>query len=207
MQTRTTTTTTERKLSKDAKQCTETERRHGSWLTDDVEKRIFVKSFWQMWWKKREMENGKLTRLPIDANANDHDDDGSARMWAMRENKGNELQAKDNTGKPSYTWPWTIGREHGRWRVGEGEGEEGSCDSSQRKWKTCDLVDRLIRGICEIVWTPIEAWLCIANKHDRSGPHPRLLSIAWWHAHAKALRFSGRLPDGDRLWCHCQCRR
>lgn len=45
------------------------------------------------------MENGKLTRLPIDANANDdHDDDGSAKMWAMRENKGNELKAKDNTG-------------------------------------------------------------------------------------------------------------
>lgn len=60
------------------------------------------------------MENGKLTRLPIDANAkaNDHDDDdGSAKMWAMRENKGNELKAKDNTGKPSYTWPRTIGRE------------------------------------------------------------------------------------------------
>lgn len=42
------------------------------------------------------MENGKLTRLPIDANANaydDDDDDGSAKMWAMRENKGNELKA------------------------------------------------------------------------------------------------------------------
>lgn len=62
--------------------------------------------------REREMENGKLTRLPIDANANDDDDDdGSAKMWAMRENKGNELKAKDNTGKPSYTWPRTIGRE------------------------------------------------------------------------------------------------
>lgn len=43
MQTRT--TTTERKLSKDAKQCTETERRHGSWLTDDVEKKDFCQEF------------------------------------------------------------------------------------------------------------------------------------------------------------------
>lgn len=79
------------------------------------------------------MENGKLTRLPIDANANDDDDDGSAKMWAMRENKGNELKAKDNTGKPSYTWPRTINRERESTGDGEGEGEVGSCDSSQRK--------------------------------------------------------------------------
>lgn len=82
MQTR---TTIERRI-------TGTERRHGSWLTDrqkvesvEEEKRIFVKSFWQM-------ENGKLTRLPIDANvnanANDHHDDGSAKMWAVARTKG-----------------------------------------------------------------------------------------------------------------------
>lgn len=81
------------------------------------------------------MENGKLTRLPIDANANDDDDDdGSAKMWAMRENKGNELKAKDNTGEPSYTWPRTINRVRERVRaIEKEEGEEGSCDSSQRK--------------------------------------------------------------------------
>lgn len=70
------------------------------------------------------MENGKLTRLPIDANANDDDDDGgSAKMWAMRENKGNELKAKDNTGEPSYTWPRTINRV--RESTGDREGGGG----------------------------------------------------------------------------------
>lgn len=41
----------------------------------------------------------------------------------MRENKGNELKAKDNTGEPSYTWPRTINRV--RESTGDREGGGG----------------------------------------------------------------------------------
>lgn len=97
--------------------------------------------------------------------------------------------------------------------IEKGEGEEGSCDSSQRKWKTCDLVDRLIRGICEIVWTPIEAWLCIANKHDRSLVLVLIVVCCCCRSPGdtrmpKRCVLVGDYPTGTvRLWCHCQCRR